>query len=224
MNQFEAVVASALLACVLALAVWVFRGADYLLLSASLYTTSMLLAGFFYPQMGASIEAQRGILSSPVMAVHVSVIIIGHALIGMSFFLSLAYLAGKAGINPAAVLAHMPRHWRVMTSAIAELGPKPLEDGDDPRLASLGQTNLFVAQLGTWMVIMGTFLGSYWGDFAWGRWWGWDIKEVWALMTCLIFVAILHVRTALPPRRCGLVTAILCIVAARRSCSSTGSR
>ena len=37
--------------------------------------------------------------------------------------------------------------------------------------------------------------GAIWAQEAWGRYWGWDPKEIWALITWLLFLLILHVRT-----------------------------
>jgi len=147
--------------------------------------------------MGASIRAQHGILASPIMAVHVAFIIVGHAMVGMTFFISVAYLVALA-----------------TRAARGENGRQaPAEDsaGDGPgdSLGVIDRCNLIVAQLAAWMVAVGTMLGAYWADFSWGRWWGWDPKEVWALMTALAFVAILHLRLALPPRHRGWATAVL---------------
>ena len=44
------------------------------------------------------------------------------------------------------------------------------------------------------LLIIGTFLGASWADYAWGRFWGWDPKEVWALITLLGYLALLHAR------------------------------
>jgi ABC-type transport system involved in cytochrome c biogenesis permease subunit len=40
----------------------------------------------------------------------------------------------------------------------------------------------------------GIVTGSVWAYFAWGRYWGWDPKETWALITWLIYAAAMHVR------------------------------
>ncbi|NUQ62271.1 MAG: cytochrome c biogenesis protein CcsA, partial [Pirellulales bacterium] len=38
--------------------------------------------------------------------------------------------------------------------------------------------------------------GGLWADVSWGRFWGWDSKEVWALVSLLIYLAVLHGRYA----------------------------
>jgi cytochrome c-type biogenesis protein CcsB len=44
------------------------------------------------------------------------------------------------------------------------------------------------------MISIGTYLGGVWANESWGRYWGWDAKETWALVTILIYVFILHMR------------------------------
>lgn len=44
------------------------------------------------------------------------------------------------------------------------------------------------------LLAAGIALGAYWGNFAWGRYWGWDPKETTALVTWLVFAAYLHTR------------------------------
>ncbi|HWO93479.1 MAG TPA: c-type cytochrome biogenesis protein CcsB [Dehalococcoidia bacterium] len=44
------------------------------------------------------------------------------------------------------------------------------------------------------LLALGLLLGAYWGNSAWGRYWGWDPKETSALVTWLIFAGYLHVR------------------------------
>ena len=44
------------------------------------------------------------------------------------------------------------------------------------------------------LLVIGTILGAFWADDSWGRFWGWDPKEVWALVTLLFYAALLHAR------------------------------
>jgi cytochrome c-type biogenesis protein CcsB len=52
------------------------------------------------------------------------------------------------------------------------------------------------------MVSIGTYLGGVWANESWGRYWGWDAKETWALVTILVYAFILHMR--LIPKMAGL--------------------
>ncbi|MDH3243318.1 MAG: cytochrome c biogenesis protein CcsA [Saprospiraceae bacterium] len=47
---------------------------------------------------------------------------------------------------------------------------------------------------GLFMISIGTYLGGIWANESWGRYWGWDAKETWALVTILIYAFILHMR------------------------------
>jgi cytochrome c-type biogenesis protein CcsB len=47
---------------------------------------------------------------------------------------------------------------------------------------------------GLTMISIGTYLGGVWANESWGRYWGWDAKETWALVTILVYAFILHMR------------------------------
>ncbi len=47
---------------------------------------------------------------------------------------------------------------------------------------------------GLFMVSIGTYLGGVWANESWGRYWGWDAKETWALVTILVYSFVLHMR------------------------------
>ncbi|HZL11184.1 MAG TPA: cytochrome c biogenesis protein CcsA [Prolixibacteraceae bacterium] len=48
--------------------------------------------------------------------------------------------------------------------------------------------------IGLFMVTIGSFIGGVWANESWGRYWGWDPKETWALVTILVYAIILHLR------------------------------
>jgi cytochrome c-type biogenesis protein CcsB len=48
--------------------------------------------------------------------------------------------------------------------------------------------------IGVMLLTIGSFLGGVWANESWGRYWGWDPKETWALVTVLIYAFILHLR------------------------------
>jgi len=62
---------------------------------------------------------------------------------------------------------------------------------------SIQQNILFMyraMQIGVILLAAGTILGGIWADYSWGRFWGWDPKEVWALIALLFYIAVLHGR------------------------------
>lgn len=60
------------------------------------------------------------------------------------------------------------------------------------REAGLMDTSLVVLYPAVFCLVIGTFLGAVWANVSWGRYWGWDPKEVWALITMLVYAAALH--------------------------------
>lgn len=48
--------------------------------------------------------------------------------------------------------------------------------------------------IGIFMLTIGTFLGGVWANESWGRYWGWDPKETWALVSILVYAVVLHLR------------------------------
>ncbi len=68
-----------------------------------------------------------------------------------------------------------------------------------PDRQKIAQLNLFVyrsIQIGVILLAAGTILGGMWANESWGRFWGWDPKEVWALIALLGYLALLHGRYA----------------------------
>ena len=47
---------------------------------------------------------------------------------------------------------------------------------------------------GLYLLAIGTFLGGVWANESWGRYWAWDPKETWALVTVIVYAVILHLR------------------------------
>jgi cytochrome c-type biogenesis protein CcsB len=54
--------------------------------------------------------------------------------------------------------------------------------------------NEMIMTIGLFMLTIGTFLGGVWANESWGRYWGWDPKETWALASALVYAIILHLR------------------------------
>ncbi|QOY54435.1 cytochrome c biogenesis protein CcsA [Candidatus Sulfurimonas marisnigri] len=48
--------------------------------------------------------------------------------------------------------------------------------------------------VGLSLLTVGNFLGGVWANESWGRYWGWDPKETWALVTILVYVFVIHMR------------------------------
>lgn len=99
------------------------------------------------------------------MAIHVPVIMLGYAM-GMVL----------------AVLAHIH-----LIKVLARRSTPEWE-------ATMDRVLYRVLQLCVLFLLCGIILGAVWAGEAWGRPWGWDMKETWALITLLCYIAILHAR------------------------------
>jgi cytochrome c-type biogenesis protein CcsB len=71
-----------------------------------------------------------------------------------------------------------------------------------------------ILQLGVLLLAAGTILGAVWANYSWGRFWGWDPKETWALITLLCYITVLHGRMAGWWNEFGLaVGSVICFLA-----------
>ncbi len=62
------------------------------------------------------------------------------------------------------------------------------------KISELTYTSELTLTVGVYMAAIGTFLGGVWANESWGRYWGWDAKETWALVIVLVYSIILHFR------------------------------
>jgi len=61
-------------------------------------------------------------------------------------------------------------------------------------LDELAVINYKTLTLGLYLLTIGTFLGAVWANESWGRYWGWDPKETWSLITIIIYSFVIHSR------------------------------
>ncbi|MBN2894904.1 MAG: cytochrome c biogenesis protein CcsA [Campylobacterales bacterium] len=61
-------------------------------------------------------------------------------------------------------------------------------------IKELGAINEMSLMIGLAMLTIGNFLGGVWANESWGRYWGWDPKETWALVTILVYAVVIHLR------------------------------
>jgi ABC-type transport system involved in cytochrome c biogenesis permease subunit len=62
------------------------------------------------------------------------------------------------------------------------------------RINELSAINERTLIAGLYMLTKGPFLGGVWANECWGRYWGWDPKETWALISVLVYTFIVHMR------------------------------
>lgn len=106
------------------------------------------------------------ILQSPLLSIHVVVIMIAYSL------LAFIMLNG-------------------VTAVILHQSQKECKEQIE-RLQIISQIILYPA---IFLLAIGIFIGAVWANVSWGRYWGWDPKEVWALITMLVYALALHPRS-----------------------------
>jgi len=62
------------------------------------------------------------------------------------------------------------------------------------RINELTAINERAVMVGLYMLTIGTFLGGVWANESWGRYWGWDPKETWALVSVLVYAFVSHMK------------------------------
>lgn len=202
-GQFESVTGAALLGAACSLLLERIWRRNYFAMAASFFAAAMLLCGWLLPHaMNADIRPPAGILNNWILPLHVGIIILGYAFVAMGLVISAAYL-GVLGLSG-----------RRRADDAWSTGPDLTGPRQSGLLAELDHSNLIVAQLACWLITLGTILGAYWADYSWGRWWGFDPKETWALITMLVYLAIVHGRFAVSVRHRGLWTAVLTVLGA----------
>ncbi len=61
-------------------------------------------------------------------------------------------------------------------------------------IKELNAINEMSLMVGLALLTVGNFLGGVWANESWGRYWGWDPKETWALVTILVYAVVIHLR------------------------------
>ena len=64
----------------------------------------------------------------------------------------------------------------------------------DINIQELTVINEMALTVGLVLLTIGNFLGGQWANESWGRYWGWDPKETWALISIMIYAFVIHAR------------------------------
>jgi cytochrome c-type biogenesis protein CcsB len=64
----------------------------------------------------------------------------------------------------------------------------------DLNIKEITYINEMALTIGLIMLTIGNFLGGQWANESWGRYWGWDPKETWALISIMIYAFVIHAR------------------------------
>ncbi len=178
-----------------------------------------LMAAHFMPiQLNPTISNRMPVLHDVWLYIHTNVIIFSYCLIFMASVSALLYLAyrgirwlrdgGAGGAGGADEYARVggagslimttPQGGAYLSRARTTLGQ--VLDG----------TTMIVLELSFILLWAGLVMGAIWADHSWGRPWGWDPKEVFALNTFIIFALLIHTRMKVRDK--GLWTAVLALI------------
>ena len=135
-------------------------------------TFGFLLSGFFLlvshiSQMDPQITHLMPVLSSPLLTIHVSIIMMAYAL------LSLTFICGLTGL--------------IICLFRGKRAP-----GIDDQLTSLQRLSQLFLYPSLTTLGLGIFIGAIWANISWGTYWSWDPKETWALITLMVYAVAVH--------------------------------
>lgn len=130
---------------------------------------ALLLSGFLLlvadiSHMDPQITPLIPVLSSPLLCLHVSVIMMAYALLALTFF------------NGA-------------TALFFSTGKEKTAEEQMQIMQIYSKLLLYPAVV---LLSIGIFVGAIWANVSWGKYWSWDPKESWALITLLVYALPLH--------------------------------
>ena len=70
----------------------------------------------------------------------------------------------------------------------------------DASIVNISSVNELSIIIGLALLTVGNFLGGVWANESWGRYWGWDPKETWALISIIAYTVIAHLRFSISPQ------------------------
>jgi cytochrome c-type biogenesis protein CcsB len=160
------------------LLVFAFCAARFRLLAAAPLVLALvtLLTGLAY-MMPRDIRPLMPALRSVWLQIHVATGILAYGALAVSAVLSVVMLTGSAHREEHSSSGWIVKYWRT------------------PSIAEMGRYVHGLIVFGFVFLSLLIVTGAVWAEKTWGRWWGWDPKETWALLTWLIYLAYLHGRS-----------------------------
>lgn len=205
-NQFESMIGVSLFGSLAALGLMFWRKQLLFGAAAAAAGFLVLITATEARIPGVAIGREAAILNTSVLLkYHVTIVLTSYGLITIGFITSLFYLVGhyakRFGAGEAPALA----------AALSDGAPVEKAKASSSRvLRDLDRATMIVLQLAFWTLGVGILLGAWWADHSWGRWWAFDPKETWALITWIVYLIVIHVRMVVQRRE--LVTAWLSVI------------
>ncbi len=146
-----------------------FRKSDFSLPLSTLFAGALLFVSYL-DWLSPEITNLMPVLKSYWLKIHVATIVSSYAPLALSAILGLMAL----------ILMIFKTS---KTKEIIEI-----------KIKELSYINELAMTIGLFVLAIGTFLGGVWANESWGRYWAWDPKETWALISIIMYAIVLHLR------------------------------
>jgi cytochrome c-type biogenesis protein CcsB len=148
----------------------VFGRKSDLTIASTAFVTAMILMIAHWNWMDPAIANLQPVLDSYWLMIHVSIIVASYGPFTLGMILGVVALLLMLFTN------------------------KNNKDKMLLNIKELTIINEMALTVGLVMLVIGNFLGGMWANESWGRYWGWDPKETWALISIMVYAFVVHMR------------------------------
>ncbi|MDP3313005.1 cytochrome c biogenesis protein CcsA [Lutibacter sp.] len=148
----------------------IFGRKSSMTIAATAFLTSFILMVAHWNWMDPEIASLVPVLNSYWLMIHVSIIVASYGPFALAMILGLISLF---------LMALTTKSNKAKVSSL---------------IKELTIINEMAITVGLVLLVIGNFLGGQWANESWGRYWGWDPKETWALISIMIYAFVLHMR------------------------------
>ena len=141
-----------------------------LTVASSAFVTAMILAAAYMNWIDPEIANLQPVLNSYWLMIHVAVIVASYGPFALGMILGFVSLLLIFFTNDKN------------------------KEKMDLNIQELTYINEMALTIGLVMLTIGNFLGGQWANESWGRYWGWDPKETWALISIMVYAFVIHAR------------------------------
>lgn len=166
-NSYETMV---YVACTMIIAGIIFVRRNLLIFSLATVFSGVILFVSGLNWMDPQITTLVPVLKSPWLMFHVAVIVAAYGFFGLSCLIGI--------FNMLLMISLKNKNKEFLAFRVLEF-------------YVMNEMSLWI---GLVLMTIGTFLGAVWANESWGRYWGWDPKETWALITMVIYAIVTHIH------------------------------
>ena len=148
----------------------IFGRKSDLTIASTAFVTSMILMIAHWNWMDPAIANLQPVLNSYWLMIHVAVIVASYGPFALGMILGVVSLC--------LMIFTTKKNKLVM----------------DLNIKELTVINEMALTVGLVLLTIGNFLGGMWANESWGRYWGWDPKETWALISIMVYAFVIHMR------------------------------